>query len=174
MKSLIELAKSRHSVRKYEYKKVENEKIQILLESGRIAPTAVNRQPCKFLVINEEKTLEKVGLACNYHNAPLVILVLADKNVAWTRKYDGHSMVDIDATIATDHMMLCARDLGLDSCWITYFKPDILIKEFDIPENLIPVNILSIGYSAEYRKSLNRYQEDRKPLDTFVHYNSFE
>ncbi len=173
MESLIKLAKSRHSVRRYKDKKVEEEKINLILESGRIAPTAANQQPCKFLVLNNETSLNKLNSSCNYHKAPLVIVVCADKNIAWKRPFDAHMMVDIDSTIATDHMMLCAEDLELSSCWITYFKPEMLRKAFNIPENLIPVNILAIGYSAEPEKSLERYNIDRKSLNSIVTYDSF-
>ncbi len=173
MLNFMELAKSRHSVRNYKQTKVEKAKEELILESGRIAPTAVNNQPCKFLVLNSEAALDKLSLACNYHKAPLVIIVCADKNIAWKRPIDNHSMVDIDATIATTHMMLCAEDLDLSSCWITNFKPEVVVEQFNVPENLIPVNILEIGYSNEEEKSPDRYQQDRKPLASFVCYDSF-
>lgn len=171
METLLKLAKSRHSVRQYENKLVEKEKLNVILEIGRIAPTAANQQPCKFIVLEDEISMHKLKLACNPHGAPLAIIVCASKKISWVRPFDNHSMVDIDATIATDHMMLCAQDLGLSSCWITYFNPDVLIKEFDISDDLIPVNILVIGYSAEKIKSPDRFKNDRKPLELLVQYS---
>lgn len=173
MSVLFNLAKSRHSVRQYEQKAVEKEKVDMILEIGRIAPTAGNQQPCMFLVLEDDFSIEKLQRACSSHGAPLVIIVCADKNISWNRPFDGHSMIDIDASIATDHMMLCAQDLGLSSCWITYFDPDEVRKQFNIPSNLIPINILAIGYSAEKTKSPDRFNQDRKKIDSLVRYSTF-
>jgi len=172
-KSFLDLAKSRYSVRKYENRAVEAEKLSAILEAGRIAPTAANQQPCIFLVLNNEDAIEKLYKACNPHGAPLAIVVCADKKSVWIRPFDKASMADIDSSIAADHMMLCAQDLGLSSCWITYFDPSIVRKEFKIPDNLIPVNILSIGYGADEPQSPDRFAQTRKPLDSIVKYSSF-
>ncbi len=172
MNTLIELAKSRHSVRRFQKSEVEENKMNVILEAGRIAPTAANQQPCKFIVLKGDELKHLEG-TCNYYQAPLVIVVCSDKNITWKRPYDGRSMIDIDATIATDHMMLCAEDLDLSSCWITYFNPSILIKNLNLPSNLVPINILAIGYSLEPEKSLDRYNSDRKSLSTIVHFSKF-
>ena len=82
-------------------------------------------------------------------------------------------MTDIDASIACDHMMLCAQNLGLSSCWITYFRPDVVRHEFNISDELIPVNILAIGYSAESPKSPDRYKNDRNSLADIVTYTAY-
>jgi nitroreductase len=171
--SFLELAKSRYSVRKYENKPVEPEKLNAILEAGRVAPTAANRQPCIFLVLNEKEALAKLSNACKPHGAPLAIVVCADKNTVWVRSFDKANMIDIDSTIATDHIMLCAQDLGLSSCWITYFDPVIIRREFNIPDHLVPVNILTVGYGADTPKSPDRHSTTRKPLDTMVKYLSF-
>jgi len=171
--SFLDLAKNRYSVRKYENRTVEAEKLTAILEAGRIAPTAANKQPCIFLVINDEKSIEKICKACNPHGAPLIIVVCADRKSAWIRPFDKASMVEVDSSIAADHMMLCAQDLGLSSCWITYFDPAILRKEFNIPDDLVPVNILAIGYGADKPQSPDRHTQTRKPLDSIVKYSSF-
>ena len=75
---------------------------------------------------------------------------------------------DIDASILTDHMMLMATELGLGSVWICYFKPDVLKQELDLPDNLEPINILALGYSAEPDK--DRHSQMRIPLDELVLY----
>ena len=172
-KNFLELAKSRYSVRKYENKAVETEKLTVILEAGRVAPTAANRQPCVFLVLNNEESIAKLSKGCNPHNAPLAIIVCADKNVVWVRSFDKKNMIDIDSSIATDHIMLCAQDLGLSSCWITHFDPVIVCKEFNIPDNFVPVNILVIGYGIDEPKSPDRHSQTRKPLDKIVRYSSF-
>jgi len=172
-KSFLDLAKSRYSVRKYENRAVEAEKLNAILEAGRVAPTAANKQPCIFLVLNDEKSIEKLSKACRPHGVPLVIVVCADKNIAWVRPFDKANMSEVDSTIAADHMMMCAQDLGLSSCWITYFDPVIVRKEFNIPDNIVPINILAIGYGADIVQSPDRHAETRKPLDSMVKYSSF-
>jgi nitroreductase len=172
-KNFLDLAKSRYSVRKYENRAVEAEKLTAILEAGHVAPTAANKQPCIFLVLNNGESIEKLRKACNPHGAPLAIVVCADKKSVWVRPFDKASMVDIDSSIAADHMMLCAQDLGLSSCWITYFDPAIVRREFNIPDNLVPVNILAIGYGADEPQSPDRHTETRKPLDSIVRYSSF-
>ena len=169
----LELAKSRYSVRNYQAATVETEKLTALLEAGHVAPTAANKQPCVFLVLNDKVALERLAHACNPHGAPLAIVICADKTTAWIRPYDRKSMVEVDSTIATDHIMMCAQDLGLSSCWITYFDPAILRKEFNIPDHLVPVNILAIGYGNDKPQSSDRHAQTRKPLDSMVKYASF-
>lgn len=171
--TFLELAKKRYSVREYQQKHVEDEKLNMILEAGWVSPTAANQQPNRFLVLNEAADLKKLEKACNPHGAPLAIVICVDKNTAWIRPFDKASMVHIDSTIATDHMMMCAEDLGLGSCWITYFDPAIVRKEFNIPENLIPVNILAIGYPAGNPASPERHSKTRNPLNDIVQYNSF-
>ena len=172
-KNFLDLAKSRYSVRKYENIAVEAEKLTAILEAGHVAPTAANQQPCIFLVLNNKESIEKLYKACNPHGAPLAIVVCADKNTAWVRPFDKANMSEVDSTIAADHMMMCAQDLGLSSCWITYFDPAIVRKEFKIPDNLVPVNILAIGYGADELQSPDRHAQTRKPLDSIVKYSSF-
>ena len=111
----IELAKRRCSVRAYDDRKVEPEKLERILEAARIAPTAKNLQPVKLLAVQSGEGLEKVGKAANIYGAPLAIIVCADHQRAWTRPFDGKRSTDIDASILTDHMMLEATELGLGS-----------------------------------------------------------
>lgn len=164
----LQLAKERHSVRKYSSQPVEEGKLLRVLEAGRVAPTAVNKQPQRFLVISSGEGLAKLGKAGNLHGAPLAIVVCGLKNVAWVRPQDGHSMVDIDTTIATTHMMLEAWAQGLGSCWITWFDPAIVREEFALPEFVEPVNILVIGYAAGEAASAERHKQQRMPLEEMV------
>lgn len=162
----IELCKTRYSVRSYTSRKVEDNKLNAILEAGRLAPTAANLQPQKIIAVRSKDGLKKLGEAANIYGAPLALIICADKTKAWKRPFDGKLTTDIDASIVTDHMMLEAADLGLGSVWICYFKPDVLRKNFDIPENLEPVNILAVGYADENQPAK---EKDRKPLaDTVI------
>ena len=171
--NFLELAKSRYSVRRYQNRDVETEKLTALLEAGRVAPTAANQQPCIFLVLNNSEAIEKLSRACNPHGAPLAIIICADKRTSWVRPFDRASMIEVDSTIAADHIMMCAQDLGLSSCWITYFDPAIVREIFNIPDNLVPVNILAIGYGDDKPQSPDRHAQTRKPLSSIVKYLTF-
>lgn len=171
--NFLELAKKRYSVRKYEARQVEEEKLMKILEAGRVAPTAVNYQPQRLIVVREKEGLEKLKKAANIYDAPLAIIVCADRNVAWKRPFDGKNTADIDASIVTDHMMLQATELGLGTVWICYFKPDVLRKEFNIPDHVEPVNILAVGYAAGEGPSPDRHASARKPLKETVFYETY-
>ncbi|MBN1892004.1 MAG: nitroreductase family protein, partial [Clostridiales bacterium] len=93
----IELAKRRHSVRKYKDVAVEPEKVDMILEAGRIAPTAANRQPIRIYAVQSKEGLDIVSKAANFFGAPLVFVICGDKKTAWQRSYDGMIATDIDA-----------------------------------------------------------------------------
>lgn len=164
----IDLAKKRYSVRSYNGKKVEPEKVDKILEAACVAPTAVNLQPVRLIVVQQEEELARLSKAADIYGAPLAVIVCADRDRAWTRPFDGKQTLDIDASILTDHMMLEATDLGLGSVWICYFKPDILKEEFQIPEHLEPVNILAVGYTDKQPQSPERHKDTRIPVEDMI------
>lgn len=166
----IKLAKQRYSVRKYKEKKVEPEKLEKILEAAHVAPTAANLQPVQILAVQSEEGLGKLKKAANVHGAPLALIVCADHDTAWTRPFDQKRTCDIDASILTDHMMLEATALGLGSLWVCYFKPDILREEFQLPDNLEPVNILAVGYAADEPADPERHASMRIPVEKMVSY----
>lgn len=166
----LEIAKTRFSVRNYTDRKVEEEKIDKILNSAHVAPTAANLQPVRLIVIQKKEGLESISKAANIYGAPLAILVCADHSKAWKRPFDGKKTTDIDASILTDHMMLQATELNLGSVWICYFKPDIIKQEFQLPDYLEPINILAIGYSNEVPADPDRHETMRIPLNKLVSY----
>jgi nitroreductase len=169
----IELAKKRYSTRNFNNKKVEQVKLEKILEAGRVAPTAANLQPQRILVIKTEAGLEKLKKAGNVYGAQLAFVVCADHSFSWKRAFDGKDTAEIDASIVATHMILEATDLGLNSIWVGYFKPDVIKAEFALPEGVEPINILGIGYSDEERKSPDRHNTERKPLTETVRYETF-
>ena len=171
MTTLLDIAKKRYSVRKYEDKPVEKEKLEKILTSAHVAPTAANLQPVKLLVVQDKKRLKSIAKAGNIYNAPLAIIVCADHSKAWTRPFDNKQTEDIDASILTDHMMLQATELGLGTVWICFFKPDVLKKEFQLPDTLEPINILAIGYGIGDAESSERHSKTRIPITELVSYD---
>lgn len=168
--SIETVLKSRYACRSYGGKPVEEEKLQLILEAAHVAPSAHNFQPLRLLVIRTEEGQKALGKAANTYGAPVSILVLADHDVTWKRGADGKDSADIDAAIATDHMMLQAAELGLASVWICDFKPEILKREFSLGERLEPVNILAIGYTDKAPADPARHAKTRKPLADLVSY----
>lgn len=166
----ITLAKQRCSIRSYKDRKVEQEKLDLILEAAHAAPTAANLQPVRILAVQSEEGLSRIGKAANIYGAPLAIIVCADHNKAWVRPFDRKQTGDIDASILTDHMMLQATALGLGSVWICYFKPDVLKAEFQLPDHLEPINILAIGYGDEAPASPDRHGQTRIPIRELVSY----
>ena len=96
-----------------------------------------------------------------------------DTSEAWTRKYDDKMIGDIDASIVTDHMMLCAASLGLDTLWICMFKPEAVREEFALPPHVEPVSILLVGYGDGTPSDPDRHDTQRKPLDETVFHEHF-
>ncbi len=168
----IEIAKKRYSVRSYKDKKVEEEKLQKILEAAHVAPTAANLQPVRLIVVQSNEGLAKIGKGANLYGAPLAVIVCADHGKAWVRPFDKKQTTDIDASILTDHMMLQATELGLGSVWICYFKPDVIRREFGLPDNLEPVNILAVGYSDEEAADPERHSQTRIPVEELVSYET--
>ncbi len=169
----LELAKKRCSTRKYTSQKVEQEKLEKILEAARIAPTGKNSQAFKLLVLQSDESLTKLKDAANFYDAPLAILICADIENTWHRSFDGKIISDIDASIVSTHMVLEATELGLASLWICRFKPDVVKDAFKIPEGFEPVNLTVFGYADEPLKSSERHNIDRKSISDLVISESF-
>jgi nitroreductase len=160
-----ELSAARYSLRKFKSLPVETDKLEKILEAGRIAPTAHNSQPQRIKVISEPAELSLVDKCtpCRY-GAPLVLLVCYDKNICWKRPYDGALSGEVDASIVTTHLMFAAQELGLGSVWVMHFDPAKAIGHFALPENIVPVAMLPLGYPAE----------DAKPSDSHAKREALE
>lgn len=147
---LIELLKERYSARKFSGVKVEKEKIDKILEAGRLSPTAVNFQPQRIFVLESDDALQKLKNCTKFHfDAPLAMIICYDNLVSWKRKYDMHDMGEVDASIVATNMMLEITELGLGTTWVGHFDPEALVREFELSSNLIPVAIFPIGYPSE-------------------------
>ena len=165
-----ELAEKRYSVRQFKDAPVEQEKLEAILNAGRLAPTACNLQPQIIYVVRSKEGIKKLNRCsrCIY-GAPAAFIVCYDKNVSWKRPFDNKDHGDVDASIVTTHMMLEAEERGLGSVWVGYFDPAAVSKEFALPDNLVPSSILPVGYRADGVKP-NVQHGDRKPLSETVRY----
>lgn len=146
----IELAKARYSVRNFAKTPVEDTKLDLILESAKVAPTAANRQPQRIYLLKSDEVKEKLKNCTRYaFDAPIIILIAFDKEVSWKRRYDGHEGGDVDCAIVATHIMLQATELGLGTCFVGSFDPEALRKAFDLPLNIVPSVILPLGYPEE-------------------------
>jgi nitroreductase len=168
----LDIAKKRYSVRSYQEMPIEREKLDRILEAGRVAPTGANKQPQRLIVVQSEEGLGKVEKAARFYGAPCVIIVCSDTEETWKRPYDGKKLTDIDASIVTDHMMLQAAELGLGTLWICWFDPKVLRDEFNIPPNLEIVNLLAVGYADGEAQSPERHEKMRKARSETVFYET--
>ncbi len=150
MKSFIELAKERYSVRKFSETPVEQEKLDLIIEAGRIAPTARNFQPQRIFVAKSREALDALNSVCPcIYGAPVVLVVCFDKNtVSQSKVREGHTYGETDAAIVCTHMMLEAADLGLGSCWVGWFAEKDVKQVLNLPENLSVCDLLPIGYAV--------------------------
>ncbi|MDD5931681.1 MAG: nitroreductase family protein [Oscillospiraceae bacterium] len=164
------LSAERYSLRKFSDRPVEQEKLDLILEAGRNAPTAHNLQPQRIFVIRTPETLEKADGCTGSHFHPPVILVVAyDPETSWKRETDGKDHGEIDAAIAATQMMLQAADLGLGTTYVGMFEPEKLISAFPEMAGLTPIALLPLGYPAETAHP-SRLHADRKPMEELVRY----
>ncbi|MBQ8390273.1 MAG: nitroreductase family protein [Oscillibacter sp.] len=164
------LAAERYSLRKFSPAPVEEEKLALILESGRNAPTAHNLQPQRIFVLRSPEALEKADGCAGVHFHPPVMLVVAyDPAVSWKRETDGKDHGEIDAAIAATQMMLQAADLGLGTTYVGMFEPEKLWAAFPEMEGLKPIALLPLGYPSE-KAHPSRLHGDRKSLEELVKY----
>ncbi len=169
--NVFEVLKKRRSVRKYLERAVEDEKLQLVLEAGRLGPSAANLQPCHFIVVTNSEAKESLRSAYKpdwFIQAPSIVVVCADSSVAWRRK-DGEDYWKVDAAICMQNMVLVAAELGLGTCWIAAFDEKAARRALNIPKDIRIVAMTPLGYPAEEKGPVI----DRKPLETFVHYNKW-
>jgi len=167
-KSLI---KARHSVRKYKPEVLSDELLNEVLDAGRIAPTAVNKQPFVFIVLTEKEKLDAIYQAYPrewFATAPQVIVICGDHQASWKRN-DGKDHADIDVAIATDHMTLRAAELGLGTCWVCNFDVEKATKALNLPGHIEPAVLLPIGRPEEVEVPPKK----RKPLSDIVRFNGY-
>jgi nitroreductase len=170
----LNLAKERYSCRKFKPDKIEKEKLELILEAGRVAPTAANFQPQRILVIDREEGLAKLKTCTPYlFNAPLALLICYDYDTCWKHKHSGKASGDVDASIVTTQMMLEATSLGLGSTWVAAFDHEKTRELFGIPEYLTPVALLPLGYPAD-DASPHPVHYKRFDINHTVFYNSFD
>lgn len=168
-----QLAGERFSCRKFKEQSVEQEKIDSILNAALVAPTAVNKQPQRILVLTDKEKLNKLNNCTKYgFDAPLCFIVCYDKSKAYNRGYDGKNSAEIDASIVTTHMMLQAQDIGLGTTWVMAFNPEKVRENFNIPLELEILALLPTGYPAD-DVSVSPLHNKFIDMGEMVSYNEF-
>jgi nitroreductase len=162
-----ELIQKRYSVRAYKPDPVEEDKLQQALEAMRLAPTANNRQPFQFVVIHtagRKAELQRIYGREWFAQAPIVICACGIPGESWVRR-DGRHYHDVDVTIAMDHLILAAANLGLGTCWVAAFDVDVAREVLNLPDEVEPIAFTPLGYPADAPKP-----KERRPLAELVRY----
>ena len=167
-----ELVRNRESIRSYDpAKPVDKATLERILEAGRVAPSASNRQPWRFLLASSKEMLAKVKQAYArswFHDAPHILIVVGRRDEAWVREIDGYNSLETDLAIVMDHMILAAENEGVGTCWIAAFNPEILREALSLKENEEIYAITPLGYPKEGFKK--KGYKDRKPLDEIIRF----
>lgn len=168
--NFLELASKRTSVRQFQQRPVEQEKMDYVFKAMQVAPSAVNFQPLKFIVVSGEKMKELH--ACYPRNwfetAPLCIIACGDHNRSWKRSSDEKDYCDVDVAIAVTHLVLAATEQGLGTCWISNFDAQQCKLILSLPKHLEPIALIPIGYSDE--KGEGKEEKVRKAVSDLVEY----
>ena len=168
---LYEAIEKRYSVRTYEDKPVEQDKLDRVLDAARLAPSGSNRQPWKFVVVRDAETRKNlVGACCDQAfvgEAPVVIAgvgLMADRMMSCGVPGDP-----VDVAIAMEHIALAATAEGLGTCWIGAFHQDPVRELLGVPGDCKVIEVMALGYPADQPRA-----KKRKSLDEVVSYEKFQ
>jgi nitroreductase len=167
-----ELINARESIRSYDPdRSVPKDILERILNAGRLAPSAHNLQPWKFLVISSSPILEKVKSCYKREwikDAPIILVAVGLRDKAWTRDYDGYNSVETDTAIAITHIILAAENEGIGACWIAAYDPALLKEAINPDKNELIFGMIPLGYpKSGFRKSMIK---KRKSLEDIVEF----
>ena len=158
----------RYSCRAFAARSVEQEKVDRILEAGRSAPTAVNKQPVHIWAVSNPETLEAIkGVTRSNYGAPLLLVVGCCPAEAWVRRYDGKNGAEVDAAIVATYLMLAAKNEGLATLWVGSFDPALLRDILPGTEGYDLVAMINVGYPAPESKPSAMHGE-RKTIEELV------
>lgn len=151
--SFHRLVAGRYSCRSYAAdRQVPRDVVMAILDAARLAPSACNRQPWRFIVLETPGDREVAIKA--YHrewaaSAPVFIVACGNHSKAWHRGSDGKDHTDVDVSIAIEHICLAATSLGLGTCWICNFDPEVLCEGLHLPADIEPIAVIALGYPRD-------------------------
>ncbi len=167
----IEAIMTRRSIRSFTDQQVSAEQIDIILRAAMAAPSAYNEQPWEFIVVNDKEKILALSKINKYgsfmKSAPMGILTCVDNDKVKHQK--GYGIIDV--SIATQNILLAAHALGLGAIWTGVYPNEriqpLVVKEFGLPENIIPLAFVPIGYPKAIPKQKNHYKAERIRYNTW-------
>jgi len=180
---LLDLIRTRSSIRTFIDKPVEDDKIAQILEAGRWAPTGGNKQPWRFVVVRDKK--KQAEFDQRFHqpwilNAPAIIIVLAAPYDTWEKYDELDQMYVQDVATSTQNILLMTHALGLGAVWVTTFSRKAARKALDIPREFLIQGLVCLGYydknaSIEYHGETipNKKDRPRRPLNEIAFNGEF-
>jgi nitroreductase len=167
--NVLQTLSSRRSIRKFKEDLVEREKIKRILEAVRLSPSALNRQPWKFILVSQQENIDGLNYTCNQvWKTPYMIVACADPELSFVRE-DGESYWKMDLAIAMHSLMLAAWEEGLGTCWVSAFNENDVKTILGIPKNIRVMAISPLGYPGEKKGDV----KNRKPLHEIIHYEKW-
>jgi len=168
--TVIEPIRKRYSCRAYQDRPIEQEKLDIIFEAARLAPSAKNLQDWRFVVVTDKETRSKLAEAANnqmfLEDAAAVIVACSNSDEVMRC---GQRLGPIDVAIALEHISLQAADLGLATCWIGSFYPEKVKAILNIPDNVAVIELMALGYPADEPK-----KPKREPIEKILCYEKWK
>lgn len=169
---------SRRSIRSFEDRPVEKEKLDICLDAARRAPSWANRQCWQFVLVEGRIQVDGLGIVPKHmKNVPALVVACAEPDKSGN--LDGKPYYMVDVAIAVEHLVLAAWEQGLGTCWVGAFKEDKVRSALGIPEDVRVVALIPIGYPADKEGIRARLLKkmvgsaNRKDLKEIVHYGKW-
>lgn len=161
---MLDTIYDRRSIRKYQEKPVEEKLLNEILKAGMYAPSAVNKQPWHFVVITDKEVMKDIKnlhpYASSLQTAPVAIMVCGDTNLEFAQNF-----YLTDCAAVTENILLAAKWLGLDTCWMGIYPWEKTMKDFSdyfkLPENIKPYSLIAVGYGAETKSRPDRFDESK-------------
>jgi len=168
--TVIEAIRNRYSCRAYRDKPIEQDQLDSILEAARLAPSAMNTQDWRFVVVTDKEIRRQVA---EHTNRPEVFqkagaIIAACSNSDHVMRC-GQAIGPIDVSIALEHIALQATELGLATCWIGSFETDKVRAILDIPADVAIVELMALGYPADTKK-----EPQREPIEKIVCYEKWK
>ena len=146
--AFMQILESRYSCHAFTNHPVSEAKLEMILDAGRMAPSASNNQPTRIWVVKSEEALAKLRTVHPCYNAPVVLIVGCRNEEAWVRPSDGVNSAKTDAAIVLTHLMLTATDVGLANMWIWDFDPSKIREVLPQTREHGVYALLAIGHAA--------------------------
>ncbi len=170
------LINNRYSCRDYDRNHtVTRDTLTSIIEAARLAPSACNKQPWTFIIVDDLCDVsDRQAIIESYNrqwlkSAPAFIVACGDHSQAWHRQDDGKDHTDVDLSIAIEHICLAATNVSLCTCWVCNFDTEKLVNGLNIPSHLEPIAIIPIGYPA----TDNIPAKNRKNIHEIIRWGRF-